>query len=131
MTLDLVCKIGDENWIIDFKTSNYIHKDHFIQVAVSAYAWNEYFPEQAIHRVGLLHLKADTRGEDKKGKKLQGRGWQVVEPPKHYKEYIPAFKRRMEEWKEENPDYKPSNFALPNKIINTPMTGIVEEKILH
>lgn len=132
MTGDMICKIGDENWIIDFKSSNYIHEDHFIQVAVTAYTWNEYFPEHPIHRVGLLHLKADTRGPDKKGKKLQGKGWQVVEPPKHYKHYIPAFKRRMEEWKEKNPVYNPRMFSLPTMIkgyASEPIvSGVVEGK---
>ena len=32
-TVDLVCKIGDQYWVIDFKTSKQIHNTHLIQVA--------------------------------------------------------------------------------------------------
>jgi hypothetical protein len=116
MTIDLVCEINGEMWIVDFKTSNYISKEHFIQVAVCAFAWNEFFPHKPIQRVGLLHLKADTKGPDKKGKKIQGKGWQLVEPPKHYDKYIDSFKRRYAEWEEDNPDYKPSNYYMKTHI---------------
>jgi hypothetical protein len=127
-TIDMVCKINGKTWIVDFKTSNYISKDHFIQIAVNAYTWNEFFPELFIEKVGLLHLKAETRGPDKSEKKIQGKGWQIVEPPKHYKEYVPIFKRRYEEWFEENPNYKPAIYSLPTEVKGYKFEGLITGK---
>ena len=40
-------------------------------------AWNELNPENKIQRTGILWLNAATRGEDKKGINIQGKGWQI------------------------------------------------------
>lgn len=115
-TLDIVCKIKGERWLIDAKTSNSIHKTHELQLAAYATMWNIAFPEHQIDRVGILWLKAQTRGEDKKGKNYQGAGWQLKEFEKSYEENWKLFEHVRAIWDEENPNYKPKNLIYPDRI---------------
>ena len=52
-TIDLILEVSGELWIIDIKTSNYVHKTH--QLQLSAYKHCGY--EEA--RLGILHLKSN------------------------------------------------------------------------
>lgn len=112
-TIDLVCKINDKIWLIDFKTSNYIHKTHELQIAAYATAWNELNPNYYIDRTGILWLKAATRGNDKTGKSIQGEGWQLKEFGRIYQDAFELFKHTQAIWNEENPNYKPKNLTYP------------------
>ena len=90
-TVDLPCMIGDERWIIDHKFSNEIYETAFLQVAAYAFAWNEMYPEQKIDKVGVLHLRAKTRGADKSGKNIQGHGWKLAVHPYSIEELFEVF----------------------------------------
>lgn len=115
-TIDIVCIIRGERWLIDTKTSNAIHKSHELQVATYATMWNEKYPDDKIDRVGILWLKAATRGEDKTGKKFQGAGWQLKEFEKSYEENYKLFEHTRAIWDEENPNYKPKNLIYPDRV---------------
>lgn len=113
-TTDLVCKINGEIWLIDYKTSNYIHKSHELQLSAYATLWNEKF--EPIQRTGILWLKSATRGEDKKGKSIQGAGWQLKEFDRHYTDAFKIFQATQIIWNEENPNYKPKNLIYPTLL---------------
>lgn len=115
-TLDIVCDIAGERWLVDIKTSNYIHKTHELQLAVYAKMFNEKNPDMPIDRVGILWLKAATRGEDKKGKNIQGHGWQLKEFDRHYEDSYKLFRHVRAIWDEENPNYRPKNMIYPDRL---------------
>lgn len=115
-TIDVVCKMRDKIWLIDHKTSNYIHKSHEIQIAAYATAWNELNPQYVIDNAGILWLNASTRGEDKTGKKIQGAGWQVKEFDRPYSEAYRLFEYTYAIWLEEHPNYKPKNLTYPSEF---------------
>ena len=108
-TVDFIGTINGERWLIDFKTSNYIHKTHELQLAAYAVMWNELNPEHPIERTGILWLNALTRGADKSGKKIQGKGWQIKEFERPIEDAFKLFQHTQAIWNEENPNYKPKN----------------------
>jgi len=112
-TIDLICKINNEIWLIDHKTSNAIYKTHELQVAAYVTAWNDLNPQYPIKRTGILWLKAATRGEDKQGKKIQGEGWQLKEFDRPYQDAFRLFEHTQAIWEEENPNWKPKNLTYP------------------
>jgi predicted lipase len=103
-------------WLIDYKSSNMIHDIAEFQLSAYAEMWNEKNPEYQIDRCGILHLKAQTRGRDKTGKKIQGEKWQLYEFPRHYKEALVIFKHIKAIWDEVNPNPKPLNLTLPDRL---------------
>ena len=115
-TIDLVCKINDEIWLIDYKTSNAIHTSYELQMSAYAMMWNEAYPKQTISRTGIVWLKSATRGADKTGKKIQGEGWQLKEFDRHYTEAYKLFRHTRAIWDEENPNYKPKNMVYASEI---------------
>ena len=116
-TIDFVGKINNEIWLIDWKTSNAIHKTHELQIAAYAMAWNELNPNYIIQRTGILWVNAATRGEDKQGKKIQGEGWQLKEFDRSYLEAFELFKHTQAIWNEENQNYKPKNLIIPTEFV--------------
>lgn len=74
-TIDLVCQIGKDTWLIDYKFSNAVYESYELQVAAYAYAWNR-VSRKRVNRIGILHLKAQTRTI----KEFQGKGWKLHEP---------------------------------------------------
>ena len=89
-TCDLVLEINGEKWLLDIKTSNSLHTSYDLQLAAYAQAWNELY-EEKIDRIGILWLKSSKRGEDKKGEKIQGKGWELYEPQKSIEENLKLF----------------------------------------
>ena len=79
--IDLIVKIGKENWLIDLKTGNGIYETHHMQLAAYVKGWNSLTQKKnlKIDRMGILWLNAATRTEGK-GKTIQGKGWQIIEP---------------------------------------------------
>lgn len=115
-TIDFIGEINGEKWLIDWKTSNYIHKTYELQLAAYAIMWNEFNPDYKIDRTGILWLNAATRGEDKKGKSIQGKGWQLKEFDRHYTDAFKLFEHTQAIWEEENPSYKPKNLIYPSEF---------------
>lgn len=113
-TLDLVCKINGNTWLIDHKTSNNIWHTHKVQVAVYKTLYEAEIKEKIDH-IGILHLNAQTRGEDKSGKAIQGKGWKLIEI-----EEIPLllddFKSAKHQWNRVNPNAKPKNLIYPTNL---------------
>ena len=74
-TLDRFMEIDGKRMIIDIKTSNSIHKIHWLQLA----AYRRLFTrrsKEVVDAVGILWLNAKTRGAAKG--KIQGAGWQLL-----------------------------------------------------
>ena len=114
-TGDLTVKIDDEIWLLDIKTSNSLHTSYDLQLAAYAKAWNETYEEKVI-RTGILWLKSSKRGEDKKGKTMQGKGWEVYESPRTIDENIELFLKIYDLYKLENPNDKPSTNEFPTSV---------------
>lgn len=116
-TLDYVCELPafpGEVWYIDWKSGNSIYKGNKIQAAAYQKLWNK-LNTKKITKLGCMHLKAFTRGEDKTGKSIQGEGWKVEEvtDPEHLQS---LFDHTHAIWKEENPNPKPKNMVYPDRI---------------
>jgi hypothetical protein len=114
-TCDLVVEINNEKWLLDIKTSNSLHTSYNLQLAAYAQAWNELY-EEKIDRVGILWLKSSKRGEDKKGKNIQGKGWEIYEPEKSIEENLKLFGYIHELYKLEHQDIKPNSEYFPTEI---------------
>ena len=77
-TTDYLCQVGDETWLIDFKTSNHIGLSYDLQLAAYAKALEE-LRGIKVDRCGILWLKASTRTAKfvpKQGT-CQGEGWAI------------------------------------------------------
>ena len=106
-TVDLIVVMNGVTWLLDIKTSNYIHKTHYMQIAAYAKAWNE-LNENKVYKIGVLWLNSSTRTEGKNGA-IQGNGWQLKEPTESIDEIFIGFQHTHEIWKLENPDPRPKN----------------------
>jgi hypothetical protein len=127
-TVDFVGKIGKTVYLIDWKSSNAIHKTHELQVAAYALLWNEINSKYKIEKTAILWLNASTRGEDKQGKKIQGQGWQLKDDfGRTWKDAYKVFEHVHAVWKEENENYKPKNLIYP---IEFNIQEKIEEKTL-
>lgn len=60
-TVDLVCFIDGEVWIVDFKTSKAIYDEYGLQVRAYGYAYEEYFGMKNKVRTGILQLGIPTK----------------------------------------------------------------------
>jgi len=114
-TADLIVEIEGELWLLDIKTSNAIHDTFDLQLACYASGWNECF-DRPIDRMGILWLKAMTRGESKKADKMQGKGWEVRETTEPLEENKRIFKHLYEIFKIKHPELKPHTEVLPTSI---------------
>ena len=75
-TCDLVVKLRGELWLLDIKTSNNLHTSYDLQLSAYTTCWNETF-EEKIARNGIIWLKSSKQKGDKKGDKMQGKGWEI------------------------------------------------------
>ena len=109
-TCDLVCEIEIdgkmERWIIDFKTSNHLQTTYDLQGAIYAQCYEECYGKK-IDRVGVLWLKSKSRGEDKSGKRLKGKNWEIHESPRTQEENIKIFNHVKALFDIENPKPTP------------------------
>jgi len=117
-TLDRVVMIAGKRWLIDVKTSNYLHKSYELQLSAYAEMWNLFNPSIPIEETGILWLKANTRTDkiDVEKNIFQGIGWQVKTFERHYSDAFKIFKHAQAIWEEENPTYKPLNKIYPDRI---------------
>ena len=113
-TADIIVRLNDKLWLLDVKTSNSLHTSYDLQLAAYAKAWSETHNEP-IEETGILWLKASTRGEDKKGEKIQGAGWQlkvVSDIDRNFE----MFTKIQDIYHLENPDAKPATETLPTTV---------------
>jgi ATP-dependent exoDNAse (exonuclease V) beta subunit len=113
-TCDLVVKIDGKIWLLDIKTSNSLHTSYNLQLSAYAEAWNSYYPEEKIEHVGIIWLKSSKRG--KKEGKIQGDGWEIIQPDKTIDEYFRMFMNIYEIYLLENPYQKPLFESFPTTI---------------
>ena len=100
-TADLVCNMGGENWLIDWKTSNNLSDNYMIQLSIYAAMIEEKLGIK-IHNAGVLWLKAKTRGMDKAG--------MPKEPKKMAKETADDFNKRVDEYKKKYGAWKAKKY---------------------
>lgn len=117
-TIDMVCKIGNDNWIIDYKSGNGIYESHFLQIAAYKKAWESLNPQYPIHKLGLLHLKAATKKEVEGS--IQGKGWKV-EQSENADNDFEYFQYCQKLWHRANPKAAP-------KILEYPLSFTKETK---
>ena len=113
-TADIIVRLNGKLWLLDVKTSNSLHTSYDLQLAAYAKAWSETHNEP-IEETGILWLKAPTRGEDKKGDKIQGAGWQlkvVSDIDRNFE----MFTKIQDIYHLENPDAKPVTETLPTTV---------------
>ena len=110
-TCDLVCEIEIEGkteiWIIDFKTSNNLQITHDLQGAIYAKCYEECYGK-TVDRVGILWLKSKSRGKDKDGKKIKGKGWEMHESKRTQEENIDIFNTVKKLFDLEFPKHSPT-----------------------
>jgi hypothetical protein len=104
-TCDLICEINDELWVIDFKTSNQIHTTYELQTAVYTKCYEECY-EKKVEKQGILWLKSSKK-KAVEGK-MQGKGWEMVEPKRTYEENVDTFQLIQKLFQLENPKHKPT-----------------------
>lgn len=130
-TIDIICRIGKTVYLIDVKSSNAIYKTHELQTAAYAMMYNAEYPDLYIDKTAIFHSKALTRGEDKKGKVIQGEGWKLVEPERHYTESFKVFQHIHAIYLEENPIVKPKNKIYPDSIQLISLTNKIQTNGIH
>ena len=114
-TADLIVRINGQLWLLDIKTSNYLHDTYDLQLACYAQGWNECF-EEPIERMGILWLKALTKGESKSKETIQGKGWQLKEASTSFEESKKIFTHLYEIYKFKNPIPKPATEVFPTSV---------------
>ena len=112
-TCDLVCEINNEIWVIDFKTSNSMQTTYELQTAVYSECYVECFGKKA-DRQGILWLKS-KRKKPIEGK-MQGKGWEMVEPKRTQKENLDIFQTVRKLFDLENPNPAPSFTAFKTTV---------------
>jgi len=105
-TCDIVCKIKDEIWVIDIKTSNHLQTTYDLQTAIYSKCFEECY-EQKVDRVGVLWLKSKSRGEDKSDKRLKGKNWEMYESSRTIDENLKIYNHVRALFDIENPVLKP------------------------
>jgi len=114
-TVDLICEIDGERWVIDFKTSNHLQITYDLQGAVYAKCFEECFGKE-VDRIGVLWLKSKSRGKDKKGLRLKGKNWEMYESPRTQEENLDIFRSVKKIFDLENPKHKPSITNFPTVV---------------
>jgi hypothetical protein len=114
-TCDLIVNIKGELWVLDLKTSNHLHNAYNLQTACYAECYAECFGKMPTRR-GVLWLKSRSRGEDKKGKKLKGKNWEIVESDRNQQEDVNIFMNVKALFDLENPLPKPYILTLKTTV---------------
>jgi len=114
-TCDLVVRMRGELWILDIKTSNSVHTSYDLQLAAYTTCWNETF-EEKVTRTGIIWLKSSKQKADKKGEKIQGKGWEIVTSDRSIEENWELFSKVYDLYKLENPKQEPSFNQFPTSV---------------
>ena len=115
-TIDFLSDVGDETWLIDFKSSNHVGLSYNLQLSAYAKALEEQKQIKPT-RNGVLWLKASTRTKkfDLKKGICQGEGWQVIFDPDPEKSFE-IFQHVHEIYKVLNPKIEPYTRSYPVEI---------------
>lgn len=138
-TLDAICIIDGEVWVLDWKTGNNIYDDAYYQVACYFDMYNEMidkgiFPDMPkATRAGIVHLGSTNRTFPKKGLTAPGIGVKEVD----IVESIRVYERVNDIWGVKNKSYKPPqleyNYELKIdkslSIIGNPQEKFIEMEI--
>jgi len=113
-TADLICKLDGQVWLIDFKTSNSLHKSYDLQLASYAKALKECRGVE-IERTGILWLKSSKRGPSNQKGRIQGTRWElkVVD---EIEENFELFKLIQRLYNLETPDTEPIYRKYPTVL---------------
>ena len=114
-TCDLVVRMRDELWILDIKTSNSVHTSYDLQLAAYTTCWNETF-EEKVTKNGIIWLKSSKQKADKKGEKIQGKGWEIYESPRTIEENWNLFNKIYDLYKLENTNMEPAFNRFPLSV---------------
>jgi ATP-dependent exoDNAse (exonuclease V) beta subunit len=114
-TCDLVVRMRDELWVLDIKTSNSVHTSYDLQLAAYTTCWNETF-EEKVTKTGIIWLKSSKQKADKKGEKIQGKGWEVITSDRSIEENWNLFNKVYDLYKLENPKQEPSFNQFPISV---------------
>jgi hypothetical protein len=101
-TIDYLCEIGEETWLIDFKFSNAIHDSYFLQLASYKNAIEETLNIK-VDKMAILHLKAKNK-----------KGWVLSEPKEDYDKLFNIFLKTQDLFLFTNPNCCPKNLTYPN-----------------
>ena len=88
--VDCIAEFDGKLSIIDFKTSNNLQVTHDLQGAIYAKCYEECYGK-TVYIVGVLWLKSKSRGKDKEGKRLKGKGWEMHESKRTQDQNIDIF----------------------------------------
>lgn len=100
-TVDLLCTINGETWIIDFKTSKTVYPSHEIQVSAYKHVIEASVGNENI-KMGILQV----------GYKLNKRGWKLNEIEDKYD----LFEATYAIWENENKDVTPKQKDYPVEL---------------
>ena len=114
-TCDLVVRMRGELWILDIKTSNSVHTSYDLQTAAYTVCWNETFEEKATKN-GIIWLKSSKQKADKKGEKIQGKGWEVITSERSIEENWELFNKVYDLYKLENTKQEPTFNKFPTSV---------------
>ena len=114
-TLDLLIELNGEKWLLDIKTSNNVYESYHLQMAAYAKAYEETSGEK-VDRTGVIWLKSAKRGPDKANKRIQGKGWEIVEAKKSIDECFKMFLHTYETYKIMHPSEEIELLNLPNSV---------------
>lgn len=110
-TIDMVCKINGEIWLIDYKSGNAVYDSHYLQIAAYKKAWELLNPNYPIKHGGILHLKASTRKEVKDS--IQGKGWKMEQSDNGFDADFEYFQYCQKLWLRSNLNAKPKILEYP------------------
>ena len=89
-TADLVCRIGDELWIIDYKSTGVL-SEMLVRVQLEAYAKALESFGVKVHRKGALHLKKDGSWAFPGFDAGDGAAWRVFGGLKTIHDYVRSY----------------------------------------
>ena len=115
-TMDYLCRVGNETWLVDFKSSNHCGISYDCQLAAYAKALEE-VKGIKVDRCGVLWLKAGTRTRKLNLQQniCQGEGWQLLFV-KDVEAAFDLFRHVHEIYKILNPKIEPYTVTYPVEI---------------